>query len=168
MSAFIIHIISSLPLLSEIGLLIGRGALISVILILFVLPQLLILFDKVIEKTSFRKLKFREEGALAPVVVEPEEVKSEPVEIDDDLDIKDENSSRAKLASAAKISTQRKRATSAKSTQSTTRKATKSSSGAKSTTRKTTTKKAAGTTKSKTSSSRSRVRVKISEDTEDI
>ena len=51
-ACFIIHFISSIPLIADIGLLIGRGAFISIITILFVLPQLLLLFDKVIEKTS--------------------------------------------------------------------------------------------------------------------
>lgn len=54
-AAFTIHFVSSTPLISEIGLLIGRGALISVLAILFVLPQLLLLFDKVIEKTTWHK-----------------------------------------------------------------------------------------------------------------
>ena len=38
----------------HIGLAIGRGALISVILVLTVLPQLILLFDKAIEKTTFQ------------------------------------------------------------------------------------------------------------------
>ena len=39
---------------SHIGLAVGRGAFISVILVLTVLPQLLVLLDSAIEKTSFR------------------------------------------------------------------------------------------------------------------
>ena len=35
------------------GLAVGRGALISVILVLSVLPQLLVLLDKAVEKTTF-------------------------------------------------------------------------------------------------------------------
>lgn len=38
----------------HIGLLVGRGALISVILVLTVLPQLLLVFDPLIEKLTFR------------------------------------------------------------------------------------------------------------------
>ena len=38
----------------HIGLAVGRGALISVILVMTVLPQLLLLFDSWIEKTTFR------------------------------------------------------------------------------------------------------------------
>ena len=37
----------------HIGLAVGRGALISVILVLSVLPQLLVLLDKAVEKTTF-------------------------------------------------------------------------------------------------------------------
>ncbi|MBR3383288.1 MAG: MMPL family transporter [Clostridia bacterium] len=40
--------------IGHIGLAVGRGALISVILVLTVLPQLIVLFDKAIEKTTFR------------------------------------------------------------------------------------------------------------------
>ena len=41
--------------IGHIGLAVGRGALISVILVLSVLPQLIVLLDKAIEKTTFRK-----------------------------------------------------------------------------------------------------------------
>ena len=41
--------------IGHIGLAVGRGALISVILVLSVLPQLIVLLDKVIEKSTFRK-----------------------------------------------------------------------------------------------------------------
>ena len=41
--------------IGHIGLAVGRGALISVILVLSVLPQLIVLLDKVIENTTFRK-----------------------------------------------------------------------------------------------------------------
>ncbi len=42
--------------MSQLGSLIGRGALLSGFLTIFVLPQVLILLDKVIQKTSFIKL----------------------------------------------------------------------------------------------------------------
>ena len=45
---------------SHIGLAVGRGAFISVILVLTVLPQLLVLLDKAVEKTRFR-LQLKEE-----------------------------------------------------------------------------------------------------------
>ena len=154
LSAFIIHFISSLPLLSEIGLLIGRGALISVISILFVLPQLLILFDKIIEKSSFRKLKFRQEGEPAPVVVEPEKVESKEVDDnddnDDDLDFEDESSSKSKLAAAARTAPRSRVSTRTRATE------------AKSTATKTTTARKTSSTGAR------RVTVKVSKDTEDI
>ncbi len=79
LAAFTIHFVSSTPLISEIGLLIGRGALISVIAILLVLPQLLLLFDKVIEKTTLKQ-KFFNEKAVATVLPSTETAK-ENVEI---------------------------------------------------------------------------------------
>ena len=39
---------------SHIGLTVGRGALISVLLVLTVLPQLILLFDRAIDKTTFQ------------------------------------------------------------------------------------------------------------------
>ena len=46
----------------HIGFAVGRGALISVILVMTVLPQLIILFDKVIEKTTIRIKKQKQKG----------------------------------------------------------------------------------------------------------
>ena len=69
-AAFTIHFISSTPILSEIGALVGRGALVSVIAVIFVLPQLLILFDKVMEKTTLKQKYFSEKA----LVVEAENV----------------------------------------------------------------------------------------------
>ncbi len=48
---------------SHIGLAVGRGALISVVLVLTVLPQLLVLLDGAVEKTRFR-LRLTEEESL--------------------------------------------------------------------------------------------------------
>ena len=81
LAAFTIHFVSSTPLISEIGLLIGRGALISVIAILFVLPQLLLLFDKVIEKTTLKQ-KFFDEKVIAPMpqITENSEQKEKTIE----------------------------------------------------------------------------------------
>lgn len=44
--------ISTNLVLSQLGTLVGRGAVISFALVLFVLPALLMIFDKVIEKTT--------------------------------------------------------------------------------------------------------------------
>lgn len=89
LAAFCIHFLSSIPLIADIGLLIGRGALISIITILFVLPQLLLVFDKVIEKTTLHTKFLPNRPQLATagvsanagdVVVSGKEVSSENVD----------------------------------------------------------------------------------------
>ena len=48
--------------IGHIGLAVGRGALISVILVLTVLPQIIVLLDRVIDKTTFSlNIKIKEE-----------------------------------------------------------------------------------------------------------
>ena len=54
MAGFVIAFRVSDVYVGHIGLAVGRGALISVILVLTVLPQMLLLFDKAVEKTTFR------------------------------------------------------------------------------------------------------------------
>ena len=54
-AGFVIGLLSSDPAISSIGSALGRGTLISIILVMGILPQLLIIFDKFIEKTSFKK-----------------------------------------------------------------------------------------------------------------
>lgn len=71
-AAYSIHFISSLPLLKSIGGLIGRGALISVIAVMFVLPSVLLLFDKVINKTTIKANFLDDKKNL--IIVEPEAV----------------------------------------------------------------------------------------------
>lgn len=57
LAGFIVGGISSSLAVSTIGMLLGRGALAAMILVLVLLPELLYLLDKVIEKTSI-KMKF--------------------------------------------------------------------------------------------------------------
>jgi len=45
---------SAQPVVSIMGLCLGRGTIISIILVLFVLPSILVLGDSIIERTSFR------------------------------------------------------------------------------------------------------------------
>jgi uncharacterized protein len=45
---------TSNPIISELGTLLGRGTLLSLVMVACVLPALLVLFDKVIEKTTFK------------------------------------------------------------------------------------------------------------------
>ena len=42
------------PVIAAIGECLGRGTIVSIILVFFVLPQILVLGDKIIEKTSFK------------------------------------------------------------------------------------------------------------------
>lgn len=56
-AAFLLKWCSSIKAVSEMGGLIGRGALISMFLVIFFLPHVLSLFDKAIEETKFRSVK---------------------------------------------------------------------------------------------------------------
>ncbi|MGI6781876.1 MAG: efflux RND transporter permease subunit [Acholeplasmataceae bacterium] len=64
-AGFVVFFVSSLSIVKEIGMLIGRGALLSGILVIFVLPTLLLTFDPIIEKTNinikFKKKRNKEE-----------------------------------------------------------------------------------------------------------
>lgn len=51
-ACLILGFISSNGIISELGLMLGRGAIISSILVLILLPSLLIIFDRVIQKTT--------------------------------------------------------------------------------------------------------------------
>lgn len=51
-AGFLIGNISTDATISSVGIVLGRGTLISIILVLFVLPQILLLGDKIIEKTA--------------------------------------------------------------------------------------------------------------------
>ena len=51
---FILWITSSNPIVSSIGLLLGRGALLAFIMVVFVLPALLVVLDWIIEKTTWK------------------------------------------------------------------------------------------------------------------
>ncbi|GAA0307086.1 hypothetical protein GGQ92_002056 [Gracilibacillus halotolerans] len=51
---FILWFTSSNPIVSSIGLLLGRGALLAFVLVVFFLPAMLYLFDRVVQKTTWR------------------------------------------------------------------------------------------------------------------
>ncbi len=51
---FILWITSTNPVVSSIGLLLGRGALLAFTMVILFLPAMLVMFDKVIEKTSWK------------------------------------------------------------------------------------------------------------------
>ncbi|MCL7745586.1 efflux RND transporter permease subunit [Halalkalibacter alkaliphilus] len=58
---FILWITSSNPIVASIGLLLGRGALLAFIMVLFFLPAVLFVFDKVIGKTTVKAKFLRED-----------------------------------------------------------------------------------------------------------
>lgn len=51
-AGFVVFFVSSLGIVKEIGMLIGRGAIISGLMVMFILPVLLLIFDPIIEKTK--------------------------------------------------------------------------------------------------------------------
>ena len=53
-SGMVIGNLSAQPVVSIMGLCLGRGTVISIFLVLFVLPAFLVLGDSIIERTSFR------------------------------------------------------------------------------------------------------------------
>lgn len=57
LAGYIIHFISSTAAIGDLGHLIGRGALLSVILVLTVLPALLVLFDRMITSNEWERLQ---------------------------------------------------------------------------------------------------------------
>jgi len=81
-AAFTIGWVSTVPLLKSIGILVGRGALLSVITILFVLPQCLLIFDKIIEKTT---LKAKFVPALAGVANNAKTVETNGQVVENDI-----------------------------------------------------------------------------------
>ena len=58
---FILWLTSTNPVVSSIGLLLGRGALLAFIMVVLFLPAMLVIFDKVIKKTTW-KANFHREG----------------------------------------------------------------------------------------------------------
>lgn len=66
-AGFLIGIISTNPVINSLGTCLGRGTLISIILVMTVLPQILIIFDKLVEKGAFtikRREKTESEGMV--------------------------------------------------------------------------------------------------------
>lgn len=60
-AGFLIGIVSTNPIISSLGISLGRGTLISIAIVMSVLPEIAILFDKFIEKSAFPK-KEKEEN----------------------------------------------------------------------------------------------------------
>lgn len=60
-SGFCLGYTSTNSVISQLGMLLGRGAVLSMVLVICLLPNLLIIFDKVVQKTTWRA-KFYKEG----------------------------------------------------------------------------------------------------------
>ncbi|KUP09772.1 RND transporter [Bacillus coahuilensis m2-6] len=58
---FILWITSSNPIVASIGLLLGRGALLAFIMVVFVLPAMLVVFDKMMKKTTMNAQFYEED-----------------------------------------------------------------------------------------------------------
>lgn len=75
-TGFVMSMLSS-GVVAQLGLLLGVGTLTSIIIVLFVLPSLLLVTEKVVDKTDFSKLFRRkqkaavEEVTLSPDLTEP-------------------------------------------------------------------------------------------------
>ncbi|MFP7333631.1 MMPL family transporter [Shouchella clausii] len=61
---FILWFTSSNPTVSSIGLLLGRGAALAFVLVILLLPALLLIADRLIEKTTHRANFYKEEDSL--------------------------------------------------------------------------------------------------------
>lgn len=57
---FILWVTSSNPIVSSIGLLLGRGALLAFVMVVLLLPALLVVFDKLIKKTTYQANYYEE------------------------------------------------------------------------------------------------------------
>ena len=60
-AGFAIGLLSSDPAISSIGIALGRGTLISILLVMVILPQILVLGDVLIDKTSFNLKDIRKD-----------------------------------------------------------------------------------------------------------
>ena len=61
-SGFILAMTSTNPIISELGTLLGRGTLLSFFMVICVLPELLVLFDKIIQKTTLKSKEKKKLG----------------------------------------------------------------------------------------------------------
>ena len=72
-AGIIVGVISSNPAISSLGIALGRGTIISIFLVMGILPQLLVLSDFIIKKTSFNiRDEIRERFKIGGVKVEDE------------------------------------------------------------------------------------------------
>lgn len=70
----LVGLLSSDAAISSIGIALGRGTVISILLVMLILPQLLLLCDKIIEKTSFKEIIPNKKLKLAGSLITEEKV----------------------------------------------------------------------------------------------
>ena len=73
-AGFCVGLISTVEAINSVGLLLARGTIVSVIMVLVVLPALLVVFDKILDKTTKHKLPFVDDVEKQP---ETEELNQE-------------------------------------------------------------------------------------------
>ncbi|NLJ70554.1 MAG: MMPL family transporter [Clostridiaceae bacterium] len=61
LAGFALNFTSTLTIVKELGLVLGRGAILSLFMVIFILPGLLYLFDKIVEKTSYKRTFLRKD-----------------------------------------------------------------------------------------------------------
>ena len=78
---YILGIISSITIVSELGTVLGRGAFLSFVMVASFLPALMILFDPLIKRTTYQAAFFKEKSIVLP---EPndEDYLAENVDVD--------------------------------------------------------------------------------------
>ena len=74
-AAFLLKWCSTITAVSQMGELIGRGAIISILLVVFFLPHILVVFDKVIEFTFFKNIINRSKKRRKKLINKAEEIK---------------------------------------------------------------------------------------------
>ena len=65
---FVLGLVTSMGIVADLGILLGRGAALSFVLVSLFLPQLLMIFDKTIEKTTMNRKLFRDDTSGTPHV----------------------------------------------------------------------------------------------------
>ena len=75
-AAFLLKWCSTITAVSQMGELIGRGAIISILLVVFFLPHILVVFDKVIEFTFFKNIINRSKKRRKKLINKAEEIKN--------------------------------------------------------------------------------------------
>ncbi|HHT24215.1 MAG TPA: MMPL family transporter [Clostridiaceae bacterium] len=77
LAGFALNITSTLTIVKELGLVLGRGAILSLFMVIFILPGFLYLFDKIVEKTSYKRTFLRKDQPEISVKINESEFNGE-------------------------------------------------------------------------------------------